>query len=179
MGDEVVGGAVRLQRAGERGVELGGSHGIHEAGLGGGFDQGVRGDSAAAGLGEGTGQEEGDRTEVLGDDVVLVGHRVFSEGQDGEAETVAAELGGERGIGENLGGLEGDAPGGEQGGEGGGGGRRRLLAHHRIRLRRGHLGGDREGVEAGDDGAAVEHVLVDGELGFRGDVGGVEHAAAP
>ena len=55
MGDQVVGGAVRLEGTGECGIKLRGPHGIHETGLGGGFDEGFRSDSAAAGLGEGTG----------------------------------------------------------------------------------------------------------------------------
>jgi len=110
MGDEVVGGAVGLERAGERRVELRGFHRIDEAGLGGGFDERVRSDSVLAGDGDGAGKEKRDGAEILGDDVVLLGHRVFSKGEYGEAETVASELGGESWICQNLAGFEGDSP---------------------------------------------------------------------
>jgi hypothetical protein len=82
------------------------------------------------------------------------------------------KAGGEGGIREHLAGFEGNAPGLEQGGQRGGGGRA-AHAHHRIAAA-GHLRGHREGIEAGDDGAAVEQVLVHGELGLRRDAGRME-----
>ena len=155
VGDEVVGGAVRLERAGERRIELGGFQGIHEAGLGGGFDQAVRSDPAGPRDGECTGQEERDGAEILGDDVVLLRHRVLAESGNGEAEAVPAELGGQRRVGQHHAGLKSDAPRGKQRGQGGGG-RTRLLAHHWISARAGHLRRHGIRVEAGNHGASIE-----------------------
>ena len=47
------------------------------------------------------------------------------------------------------------------------------MAHHWV-AGIAHLCGGREGVDTGNDGAAFEHILIEFELGLRGDVGGVK-----
>ena len=76
------------------------------------------------------------------------------------------------GIGEDLVGDEIDSPCGEQGGKGGGG-RGSGLPHHGVTAAD-HLSGNGVGVEAGNDGAAVEEVLIDLVFRLFGDASGME-----
>ena len=172
MEDEIVDLAIGPEGGDERGVEAGCGVVVDEAGFARGADERVGADSGAAGLVESAGEEEGDAGEVAGDDVVILGHALLGDGEDGEAWAAALHGGLEAAVGDALGFRHRDPPGLEEGGEGRRGGGAHL-AHHRVAAG-GHLGGDREGVDAGEDRAALEEVLVEGELGFRGDARGVE-----